>query len=151
MTASAHYRLQDQIGFVLRRAHQRHAAIFADRMPHGLTPPQFSALVKLSEAGPQSQNLLGRRVALDAATIKGVVDRLSSRGLVAVTRDPEDQRRVQVALTDEGTQALADALPVAMAISTESLAPLTPEERTELLGLLEILTCDPETEGDAEA
>ena len=37
------YRLQEQVGFVLRKAHQRHVAIFASRIAD-LTPPQFAAL-----------------------------------------------------------------------------------------------------------
>lgn len=137
------YRLQEQVGFLLRRAHQRHTAIFADRMPGALTPPQFSTLMKLAELGPQSQNLLGRRVALDAATVKGVVDRLAARGLVEVTPDPDDQRRVKVALTRAGEATVVNAVPVAAAISAETLAPLSMEERDELLGLLEVLSGDP--------
>ena len=35
------YRLQEQIGFVLRKAHQRHVAIFASKIAD-LTPPQFA-------------------------------------------------------------------------------------------------------------
>ena len=43
----ASYRLQDQIGFILRKAHQRHVAIFASHIAD-LTPPQFAALAKLA-------------------------------------------------------------------------------------------------------
>lgn len=136
------YSLQEQVGFLLRRAHQRHAAIFADRIPGDLTPPQFATLVKLAELGAQSQNLLGRRIALDASTVKGVVDRLSARGLVEVTQDPGDRRRVRVALTPAGRATVADAVPAALAVSAETLAPLSPEERDELLLLLTALAQD---------
>ena len=51
-------------------------------MIEGLTQTQFAALAKLHEVGPCSQNQLGRLIYLDAATIKGVVDRLSARGFV---------------------------------------------------------------------
>ena len=77
------YRLQEQVGFILRKAHQRHVAIFASRIGD-LTPPQFAALARLREAGDTSQNQLGALVAMDAATIKGVIDRLKARGLVGV-------------------------------------------------------------------
>src|ERR1700754_4901329 len=80
------YVLNDQIGFLLRVAMQRHTAIFMSRMIEGLTQTQFAALAKLFEVGPCSQNHLGRLIYLDAATIKGVVDRLSVRGFVTVTR-----------------------------------------------------------------
>ncbi len=68
-----------QIGFLLRTALQRHTAIFSARMIEGLTPTQFGALAKLYEIGPCSQKHLGRLIYLDAATIKGMVDRLSAR------------------------------------------------------------------------
>ena len=67
-TALGGYRLEDQVGFYLRRAAQRHAAIFADRMTDELTPTQWAALVKLAEFVSLSQNLLGRETAMDAAT-----------------------------------------------------------------------------------
>jgi len=54
------YRLNDQIGHILRRAHQRHTVIFAGLMPEGLTPTRFAAMAKLLEAGTLSQNELGR-------------------------------------------------------------------------------------------
>jgi DNA-binding MarR family transcriptional regulator len=75
------YVLEDQPGFLFRLALRRHATIFTDKMID-LTPPQFSVVAKLAEIGPTSQNYLGRLVAFDAATIKGIVDRLSARGIV---------------------------------------------------------------------
>ena len=71
------YRLQEQVGFILRKAHQRHVAIFAAHIGD-LTPPQFAALAKLNDVGETSQNQLGALIAMDAATIKGVIDRLKS-------------------------------------------------------------------------
>ncbi|TIS22875.1 MAG: MarR family transcriptional regulator, partial [Mesorhizobium sp.] len=44
------YHLQDQVGFILRKAHQRHVAIFASHISD-LTPPQFAALAKLYDIG----------------------------------------------------------------------------------------------------
>ena len=98
------YVLDDQVGFLLRVAMQRHTAIFTTRMIEGLTQTQFAALAKLLDVGPCSQNDLGRRIYLDAATIKGVVDRLVARGLVTAVNDPKDRRRRAVALTERGRQ-----------------------------------------------
>ncbi len=55
---------------------QRHTAIFTGCMVEALTQTPFAALAKLYEVGPCSQNHLGRLIYLDAATIKGVVERL---------------------------------------------------------------------------
>lgn len=129
------YRLQDQIGFVLRKAHQRHVAIFASHIVD-LTPPQFAALAKLFDVGPTSQNQLGSLIAMDAATIKGVIDRLKARGLVVITRDEGDKRRLMVSLTDAGRQAVERLIPVAQEITAQTLQPLTPREAGTLLRLL---------------
>ncbi|MGA8396653.1 MAG: MarR family transcriptional regulator, partial [Pseudolabrys sp.] len=87
------YVLDDQAGFLMRIAMQRHTSIFTSRMIKGLTQTQFAALAKLHEVGPCSQNYLGRLIYLDAATIKGVVDRLHLRGFVTALNDPKDRRR----------------------------------------------------------
>jgi hypothetical protein len=73
------YVLDEQVGFALRQAQQRHTTIFAAKMIEDLTPTQWAALAKLRELGDCSQNHLGRLTAMDAATIKGVVDRLTAR------------------------------------------------------------------------
>ena len=95
MSDADDYRLDDQIGYVLRRVTQRHLAIFAAAIPE-VTTTQFAVLARLTETGPLSQNQLGRATAMDAATIKGVVDRLARLGLVATTADPVDRRRLTV-------------------------------------------------------
>ena len=77
MSDSQVYRLDEQVGFVLRQAQQRHTTLFSELMIEDLTPTQWAALAKLAERGPQSQNQLGRLTAMDAATIKGVIERLT--------------------------------------------------------------------------
>lgn len=133
------YVLDDQVGFLMRRANQRHLALFAAAIPD-LTPTQFAALAKLCEQGRASQNALGRATSMDAATIKGVVDRLRDRGLVTSAPDPVDQRRVQLTATDAGRAAFDDLAPRAQRITEETLAPLTAPERNVFLALLSRLT-----------
>lgn len=129
------YRLQEQIGFVLRKAHQRHLAIFAAKIAD-LTPPQFAALAKLADVGETSQNQLGSLIAMDAATVKGVIDRLKARGLVELTRHDIDKRRLMVSLTAEGRATVGRLIPLAERITAETLAPLSAKEATTLLKLL---------------
>ena len=129
------YRLQDQIGFVLRKAHQRHLAIFASRIAD-LTPPQFAALAKLADVGETSQNQLGSLIAMDAATVKGVIDRLKARGLVDLTKHYADKRRLMVSLTTEGRVTVDRLVPLAQQITAETLAPLSRKEAATLLKLL---------------
>jgi DNA-binding MarR family transcriptional regulator len=129
------YRLQEQIGFVLRKAHQRHVAIFASHIAD-LTPPQFATLAKLADVGETSQNQLGNLVAMDAATVKGVIDRLKARGLVELTKHDVDKRRLLVSLTAEGRETVERLIPAAQQITAETLAPLSPKEAATLLRLL---------------
>jgi len=129
------YVLDDQIGYVLRRVTQRHLSIFSARIPR-VTTTQWAAMARLHAAGPMSQNLLGRETAMDAATIKGVVDRLVREGLVATSPDPNDRRRLTVALTDEGTAFFHQWLQAAGEVSAETLGPLGPQERAQFLALL---------------
>ena len=132
-----HYEaLDDQVGFQMRVAMQRHTSIFMSRMVAGLTQTQFAALAKLFEAGPCSQNHLGRLIHLDAATIKGVVDRLGARGFVTTTADPEDRRRLAVTLTDAGRKVTEMAMRVAAEITRATLLPLTPDERRRFVEML---------------
>lgn len=139
MTDVKAYRLDDQIGYVLRRVTQRHLAIFAAAIPE-VTTTQFAVLARLAEIGPQSQNHLGRETAMDAATIKGVVDRLAKLGYVATSADPADRRRLTVSLTDAGVQLFADRVPTALNVSAETVAPLTDDEARLLKDLLLRLT-----------
>ena len=133
------YRLDDQIGYLLRRVTQRHLAIFAAAIPE-VTTTQFAVLARLIQNGPLSQNHLGREAAMDAATVKGVVDRLARLGYVATTADPTDRRRLTVALTPSGEKLFLDRLATAVQVSQDTLSPLSAEEARLLMALLSRLT-----------
>ena len=135
--ALAGYAVADQVGFLLRRAHQRHAAIFLDAMAAlDLTPTQFTALIKTVELGRVTQNHLGRHTAMDPATIQGVVRRLVDRGLVSRELDPMDRRTTVLMPTEAGVALAALAVPAARGITDATLAPLPAAERAQLIALL---------------
>jgi MarR family transcriptional regulator, lower aerobic nicotinate degradation pathway regulator len=130
------YCLDEQVGFILRQVNQRHAAIFAAKIGCDLTAMQWAVLSKLREIGATSQNQLGRDTAMDVATVKGVVDRLTGRGLTHIALDPDDARRRLVDLTPKGA-ALVDAqVAQARAITDETLAPLSAKDRATFMSLL---------------
>ncbi|WP_219929677.1 MarR family winged helix-turn-helix transcriptional regulator [Teichococcus aestuarii] len=134
---SSGYSLDESVGHLLRRAHQRHASLFQDRGAiGGLTSTQFATLLKLGELGRATQNALGRAVALDPATIQGVVARLRDRGLLDVARDPLDRRTVVLSLAPAGETVLAEAVAQGRRANEQLLAPLAPEERRMLIRLL---------------
>ncbi len=130
------YILDDQVGFLLRQAQQRHTTIFAAEMIESLTPTQWAALAKLREVGDCSQNHLGRLTAMDAATIKGVIDRLTGRGFTdgpsgSGRRSPY-RRRADAA----GSDLYDRAAPIAALITEKTLEPLGEDERSTLVDLL---------------
>ena len=138
MDPSDSYVLERQVGFVMRRAVQRHIDIFSALIPE-MTPTQFAALAKLCELGQASQNELGRLTSMDVATIKGVVDRLRQRGLVEAGADQADRRRVLLRPTGAGKDLFDGLVAQARMATAETLEPLTEDERTVFLRLLEKL------------
>jgi DNA-binding MarR family transcriptional regulator len=125
---------------LIRVAMQRHTSIFTTNMIEDLTQTQFAVMAKLHEVGPCSQNHLGRLVFLDAATVKGVVDRLKLRGFIAIGRDSNDRRRRTVSLTPRGSRVTQSAIRSAVDISAQTLRSVTSGERRVLTDLLKKLT-----------
>ena len=136
----APYVLEDQVGHLLRRAHQRASQIFQSTIADpGVTPMQLAALVRLYEyddRGGLSQNHLGRLTAMDPATIQGVMRRLMQRGLIHRRPDVEDRRRKQLGLTDAGRVLVASLLDSAGEVSRRTLEPLSSAEQLTFLRLL---------------
>lgn len=135
--AGTAYRLDDQIGFLLRRAYQRASANLAGRIgEHDLTAPQFATLARLRELGYVSQNLLGRLVVMEPANIRDVVQRLGKRGLLRVRPDSSDGRQVVVSLTPRGRALVDKLIPHELDSTAKTLSPLNAEERATLYRLL---------------
>jgi DNA-binding MarR family transcriptional regulator len=76
---------------------------------------------------------------MDVATIKGVIDRLTARGLTETSADPLDGRRLRVSLTRAGQQLAEKVAANALAISRETLSPLDARERELFVAMLEKL------------
>ena len=130
------YRLDDQVGYKLRLASQRHLEIFSQHLSD-ITPTQFSILARLYEVGETSQNQLGRLVAMDAATTKGVIKRLLDKHLVEARADPNDARRLQISLTEAGRELTIDAIEKARRITEDTVANLNGRDMKRLLELLD--------------
>ena len=138
MSKPTDYRLEDQIGFKLRLANQKHLDVFSKLLP-GVTPTQFAVLAKLNETGSISQNHLGRLVGMDAATTKGVVDRLKKKGFVFSAQSQTDLRRLEITLTQNGKDFTAKTIENAHYISARTAANLSTRELHRLLVLLDKL------------
>tara|TARA_R110000787_G_scaffold63708_1_gene144402 strand:+ start:561 stop:1004 length:444 start_codon:yes stop_codon:yes gene_type:complete len=130
------YSLDEQVGYLLRLASQRHAVIFLQQISEKLTPTQFSTLMRISEGGEISQNHLGRLASMDVATVKGVVDRLKAKGLIQSRADKDDKRRSLISLSATGNALIETLKEDGARISEKTLAPLRSSERKTLINLL---------------
>ncbi|WP_395445802.1 MarR family winged helix-turn-helix transcriptional regulator [Caulobacter sp. UC70_42] len=101
-------RLDNQLCFALYGAANRMTRLYRPMLDAlGLTYPQYLAMLVLWEASPRTVGALGDALDLDSSTLTPLLKRLEAGGLVERARDPEDERRVIVALTDKG-RALRD-------------------------------------------
>ena len=132
-----HYDFHDQIGHLLRRAYQRHVAIFQEAIPDSdLTAAQFVTLCTVKEKQSCSLNDLVKATAIDQATIRGVVDRLKARSLIEVVPDPSDGRKLLVRATPAGLELIDRTVPFAKQVTERTYGSLNPGERVALLFLL---------------
>lgn len=135
------YRLDGSTGHLLRRALQRHQALFQEcAAGTGLTPPQFAALTKLAELQRVTQNRLGRLVAMDPATAQGVMKRLALRGLLRTEKDPMDRRTVVLSITPEGELLVGRARLAGLRANQSLVQGLDAAEQALLLSLLRRIT-----------
>ncbi len=101
-------RLDRQLCFALYGAANRVTRLYRPLLDAlGLTYPQYLAMLVLWEASPRTVGALGDALDLNSSTLTPLLKRLEAGGLIARARDPKDERRVIVALTDRGA-ALRD-------------------------------------------
>jgi DNA-binding MarR family transcriptional regulator len=101
-------RLDRQLCFALYGAANRVTRLYRPMLEAlGLTYPQYLAMLVLWEASPRTVGALGEALDLESSTLTPLLKRLEAQGLVARARDPEDERRVVVTLTEAGA-ALRD-------------------------------------------
>lgn len=127
-------------GHLIRRAHQLAVGMFMEETaPFEVTPVQFAILNALIDAPGEDQVTLARKVAFDAATSGSVIGRLEAKGWVRREPDVNDRRRKLLWITPQGVRVAQEMKRAVARAQTRVLAPLRPEERAQLTGLLERL------------
>jgi len=145
--SGAEYKVTEQVGHLLRKAYQRHLSIFQEgTIDPDLTSVQFVTLCALHDLGSSSQGELVKATSVDQATIRGIVDRLKARGLVELSKDEADGRKVIIAIQPKGEALLQTMYPQARQISEKTMARLNPAERVALLFLLRKIAEDDASE-----
>ncbi|MGE8396837.1 MAG: MarR family winged helix-turn-helix transcriptional regulator [Comamonas sp.] len=137
MTEEKSYFFDQQIGHLLRRAYQRHTALFQHFIPDSqLTAAQFVVLCFVRDYPSCSLVEIVKATVIDQATVRGVVDRLKQRNLLEVKLDAQDRRKVVINLTPIGSALVAEMEPFAKQITESTYGSLTHAERVALDFLL---------------
>lgn len=131
------YVFSDQVGHLLRRAYQRHVAIFQQTISDAqLTAAQFVVLCAVRQSDSCSLSDIVKITAIDQATMRGIIERLKARKVITVSHDASDKRKVLVSLTPAGEAIVNATVPAAFAVSEATFGNLNPAERVAILYLL---------------
>lgn len=137
MSNADDYKFSDQVGFLLRRAYQRHAAIFKETVPDSqLSAAQFVVLCVARDRPSCQVDDIVRETAIDEPTVRGIVEHLKWRKLLAVAHAPGDARNMVITLTPEGGAMIERVVPFARQITELTFGELTAQERATLVQLL---------------
>ena len=138
--------IEQQICYAMHTTVRAFDAVYRDLLAeHGLSYPQYIALMAVGEHGPLTVGALGEVMRLDSGTLSPLLKRMEGAGLVDRSRDPADERRVVVVLTAAGRDRLAAVADVPRTIAARSGLGLA--QLAELRGTLERLTATLETGG----
>jgi len=96
----------------------------------------YGLLAILAEGARETQATVADALAVDPSRLVALLDSLEERGLIARQRDPHDRRRHVVSITAAGERELARLRQISLELEQEFFAPLDPDSRTTLHGLL---------------
>jgi DNA-binding MarR family transcriptional regulator len=121
-------------GYLLRRLHQIHYALFFEECAgYDITPVQYGLLTTLSLNPNLDQNSLARELGIDRTNVADVLNRLARRGLVERRRSPNDARMVLARLTRAGDRLTRKMYRPMQRAQKRLLSPLLPQERNTLM------------------
>ena len=105
--------------------------------PAGLEPREFALLNVIARAEAPTQNAIGDQLGIPASSLVSVIDRLEESGLLERRTSAEDRRARTLHVTEEGRRTLIAAVRLAAELERRVCADLSPDERAQLLALLE--------------
>ncbi|SAK52451.1 MarR family transcriptional regulator [Caballeronia temeraria] len=132
-------------GSLVRRAQQRHVAVWLAEVSAEITSVQYAALEILHETPGVNQRQLGDQLDVDRSTIADLVARMVRNGLIERSDDPVDKRSYVLFLTGAGKKQLLMLRPRVDEVERILTTRLTSKECVELRRLLSALL--PESEG----
>ncbi|HST24974.1 MAG TPA: MarR family transcriptional regulator [Gaiellaceae bacterium] len=105
--------------------------------PFELHPREFAVLRAVGFQEGQTQQALGDRLQIPRSRMVSIVDELESRGFLERHPNPADRRVRELHLTAAGRKALDQTFAEALAFEQQVTSTLDPDEREQLLGLLD--------------
>ena len=116
--------LENQVCFALAVTNRAVLAVYRPLLePLGLTHPQYLVMLALWDhaksggaAGPMSVKDIATALQLDSATLSPMLKRLETVGLLSRARCANDERSMEVTLTDAGAALRKDALAIPFAV-----------------------------------
>jgi DNA-binding MarR family transcriptional regulator len=133
-----HY--EDCIIFLLAKAYQRaHSAFKVKLAPFGITPVQHLILAVLGEEDFLSPAEISDRLAMDGATLSGVLDRMAEAGLIKKEGNPEDRRSIRVSLSPKAKRMREELAEQRKSINDDLTAKFSLEEKLLLKRMLKDL------------
>lgn len=126
--------LQARPGFLIRRLHQIHTALFMEECSaESITPVQYSILTALEHMGTAEQIALSSAVGLDTTNVADVLARLERQRMVKRRTSPRDKRMKVVTLTKTGRALLLRIDAGAARAHERTLAALSPTARARFM------------------
>lgn len=131
------YTIWDRPGYLVRRLHQIHVAMFLDKVAVGsMTPIQYGLLSILATRPNIDQFTIGEELGLDRANVAGILKRLEARKLITRIVDEENRRRKLCVATSKGIALVKQHESAMKDCQIQLLSPLSAEERKIFMGLL---------------
>ena len=140
--------LQQRPGFLIRRLHQIHVALFQQACASfDVTPLQYSLLSALAGRGTADQTTLAADIALDRTTTTGALKRLAARKLVERAVDGNDRRARLCRLTPSGAALLARLETPARDAHRATLGRLTKKEQALFISMMQRIVAEQASTG----
>ncbi len=131
------YTIWDRPGYLVRRLHQIHVAMFLENVANGeMTPIQYGLLSILATRPNIDQFTIGEELGLDRANVAGILQRLESRKLISRVVDAENRRRKICLATPKGLALVKRYDQQMQDCQKRLLSPLSPTEREVFMTLL---------------
>jgi DNA-binding MarR family transcriptional regulator len=132
--------LAQRPGFLIRRLHQIHVALFAEEcLGFDVTPVQYSIMSVIAQQPGLDQSQISEEVGVDRATLANVVARLEASGLLKRITSRLDRRQKLLTLTPKGKSLMSRMREPVFRAHARTIETLAPQDREVLLGLLATL------------